>query len=495
MKASKSAAKVVTSATSAKSTKPQTSHKSRKPAAAAKIKAATTRTPKVSAPGKAPLRSNRPEGSIQAIREVFGYLRRYHGQVFVIKIDDALLERPLFPLLVRDIVLLHETGIHIVLVPGAKSSIDAVLSKYGVKTRTVNGVRVTSTEAMPLVKLGASNVANALLSLLSENEAHGVVGNWVRARAVGVVSGVDYKRTGRVEKINVDLMRGMLDDGLIPIVSNIGWNSVGQDYNLNSSELAVAVAQALKATKLFFVGGSAGIPVVAESRFAEPGELASGFFSNLDRKEGQTLLRDFPNALPAPARELVAHALQALEGGVERVHVVGGARDGILLQEVFSSAGQGTMFYVNDYDHVHPAEAADIPEILRIMQPYVDAGVLVQRTADDLAVDLEHYTVYKVDDVLHGCGALKPIGPGAAELLALVVDPAYAGRGTGGKIVDYLVQKARKAGIRKVFLLTTQTTDFFLRMGFREAPVTALPPERRKTWNPTRNSRVLVKPV
>jgi amino-acid N-acetyltransferase len=437
----------------------------------------------------------RPEGSIQAIREVFGYLRRYHDQVFVIKLDDALMGRPLFPLLVRDIVLLHETGIRVVLVPGAKTSIGAVLAKYGVKTRAVDGVRVTSSEAMPLVKLGASNIANALLSLLSENEAHGVVGNWVRARAVGVVKGVDYKHTGRVEKINTELMRGMLDDGLIPIVSNIGWNSVGQDYNLNSSELAVEVARALKATKLFFVGEQPGIPVVPGCRFAEPEEIRSGQFSNLDRKEGEALLRDFPSALKPAGRELIALALRALGGGVERVHVVGGARDGILLQEVFSSAGQGTMFYLDDYDHVHPAQASDIPEILRIMQPYVDEGVLVQRTAEDLARDLDHYTVYKVDDVLHGCGALKPIGPGAAELLALVVDPAYAGRGTGGKIVDYLVQKARKAGIKKVFLLTTQTSDFFLRMGFKEAPVTALPPARRKTWNPTRNSRVLMKTV
>jgi amino-acid N-acetyltransferase len=447
----------------------------------------------------------RPEGSIQAIREVFGYLRRYHDQVFVIKIDDVLMERPLFPLLVRDIVLLHETGIRIVLVPGAKSSIDAVLAKYGVKARAVGGVRVTSSEAMPLVKLGASSIANALLSLLSENEAHGVVGNWVRARALGVVGGVDYKHTGRVEKINTDLMRGMLEDGLIPIVSNIGWNSVGQDYNLNSSELAVAVARALKATKLFFVGEQAGIPVVADCRFAESEEIRSGLFSNLDRKEGEALLRDFPAALKPAARELIAHALRALEGGVERVHVVSGARDGILLQEVFSSAGQGTMFYLDAYDHVHPAQASDIPEILRIMQPYVDEGVLVQRTAEDIGRDLAHYTVYKIDDVLHGCGALKPIGatgktgfkPGtdAAELLALVVDPAYANRGTGGKIVDYLVQKARKSGIKRVFLLTTQTSDFFLRMGFKETPVTALPPERRKTWNPTRNSRVLMKTI
>jgi amino-acid N-acetyltransferase len=451
-------------------------------------------------PAQKPARGGtRPEGSIQAIREVFGYLRRYHDQVFVIKIDDALMERPLFPLLVRDIVLLHETGIRIVLVPGAKSSIDAVLAKYGVKTRAVGGVRVTSSEAMPLVKLGASSIANALLSLLSENEAHGVVGNWVRARALGVVGGVDYKHTGRVEKINTELMRGMLEDGLIPIVSNIGWNSVGQDYNLNSSELAVAVARALKATKLFFVGEQSGIPVVADCRFAEPDEIRSGLFSNLDRKEGEALLRDFPAVLKPFARELITHALRALEGGVERVHVVGGARDGILLQEVFSSAGQGTMFYLDAYDHIHPAQVSDIPEILRIMQPYVDEGVLVQRTAEDLSRDLAHYTVYKIDDVLHGCGALKPIGsktgPGAAELLALVVDPAYANRGTGGKIVDYLVQKARKSGIKKVFLLTTQTSDFFLRMGFRETPVTALPPERRKTWNPTRNSRVLMKTI
>jgi amino-acid N-acetyltransferase len=437
----------------------------------------------------------RPEGSIQAIREVFGYLRRYHDQVFVIKIDDALMKRPLFPLLVRDVVLLHETGIRIVLVPGAKTSIDAVLAKYGVKTRAVNGVRVTSSEAMPLVKLGASGVANALLSLLSENEAHGVVGNWVRARAVGVVAGVDYKHTGRVEKINTELMQGMLDDGLIPIVSNIGWNSTGQDYNLNSSELAVAVAREMRATKLFFVGEQAGIPVVRDCPFAETDEVRSGQFSNLDRKEGEALLKDFPAALKPGARELIALALQALQGGVERVHVVSGARDGILLQEVFSSAGQGTMFYLDAYDHVHPAQASDIPEILRIMQPYVDEGVLVQRTADDIGRDLAYYTVYKVDDVLHGCGALKPIGPGAAELLALVVDPAYAGRGTGGKIVDYLVQKARKAGIKKVFLLTTQSSDFFLRMGFREAPVTSLPSVRRKTWNQTRNSRVLMKTV
>ncbi len=432
---------------------------------------------------------------IQAIREVFGYLRRYRDQVFVIKIDDTLMDLPLFPMLVRDIVLLHQTGIRVVLVPGAKHSIDAVMQKYGVATRTVRGVRITTPESMQLAKLGASNVANVLLTLLSENAAHGVVGNWVRARAMGVIDGLDYKQTGSVEKVDAALLHGLLDDGLIPIVSNIGWNTVGRDYNLNSSELAVAVALAVKAGKLFFAGAEAGIPVVADCPFAEPGELRAGFFSNLDRDEGRALLRDYREALPPASIELVTLALQALNGGVERVHVVQGGRDGILLQEVFSSSGQGTMFYLNAYDDIHPAQAADVPELLRIMQPYVDAGVLVQRTGEDIARELEYYAVCKIDDTLQGCGALKPFGKSAAELYALVVDSAHAGRGIGGKIVSYLLRNARQAGIKRVFLLTTQTSDFFMRLGFREAAVSSLPPERRKAWSRARNSRVLVRGV
>jgi amino-acid N-acetyltransferase len=430
-------------------------------------------------------------GSIQTIREVFGYLRRYRDQVFVIKIDDTLMDLPLFPLLIRDIVLMHQTGIRIVLVPGAKHSIDTVLQKYGTRTKAVEGIRVTTPEAMPLVKLGASNVSNAVLSLLAENEAHGVVGNWVRARAIGVRKGLDYKQSGQVEKVDADLLQGLLDDGLIPIVPNVGWNRVGKAYNLNSGELAVAVAEALQATKLFFVGKEAGIPVAPAAPFAEASEVQSGVFSNLDRDEGESLLRDYPKVLGPRSKELLSLALKALVGGVERVHVINGARDGILLQEVFSSAGQGTMFYVNDYDHIHPAQASDIPEILRIMQPYVDQGVLVQRDAEDIGQDLEHYTVYKVDDVLHGCGALRPYGKTDAELSALVVDPAYAARGTGGKIVAYLLKRARKAGFKRVFLLTTQTSDFFMRLGFKEAPVSVLPAERRKAFNRARNSRVL----
>jgi amino-acid N-acetyltransferase len=429
--------------------------------------------------------------STHAVREVFGYLRRYRNQVFVLKIDDALMAKPLFSLLVKDIVLLQQVGIGVVLVPGAKHSIDKVLKTYKVDSKMHGDVRITTEEAMPLVKLGASNVTNVLISLLSENGAHGVVGNWVRARAMGVVNGIDYHHTGRVEKVDVQLIHNMLEDQLIPIVPNIGWNLVGKDYNLNSSELAVAVAKAVKASKLFFIGTEPGIPIVPECDFVDAGEKASGYFSNLDFEESGILLSRFDAHLKSEQKEIVSLALDACAGGVDRVHLVDGSKDGILLQEVFSSAGHGTMFYANQYGKIRPAQAKDIPEILRIMQPYVDATVLVQRTAEGIADDLENYSVYKVDDTLHGCGALRIFPDKTAELYALVVDSNYTGQGTGRMIVSYLIDKARKAGAKTLFLLTTQTSDFFMLNGFREAPLTVLPAEKQAAYNTDRNSRVL----
>ncbi len=425
------------------------------------------------------------------IREVLGYLTRYRSKVFVFKIEDSLLSKPLFSLLIKDIVLLQKSGIHILLVPGAKHSIDKVLKTYHVKSPMKDEIRITSDEVMPLVKLGASNVTNALISLLSENGVHGVVGNWVRARAIGVLDGVDYKNTGRVEKVDVPLIKKMLEDGLIPIVPNIGWNIVGKDYNLSSSELAVALAKAMRATKLFFIGLERGIPVVQNCDFVDENEKSTGLFSNLDLEEGNILLRDFSTQLLPMHRELVTLAMEACASGVDRVHIVDGSKDGILFQEVFSSAGHGTMFYANQYDKIFPASVEDIPEILRIMQPYVDLGVLVQRSAEMIANDLDRYSVYKVDDVLHGCGSLIQYPDDSAELSALVVDTQYAGKGTGRKLVSFLVDKAKKQGLKSVFLLTTQSSDFFMRNGFKEEPLTILPAEKLSAYNTNRNSRVL----
>lgn len=452
-------------------------------ATSAKKKSETTRN-----------RAGQGMGQVQGIREVFGYLRRYKGQVFVLKIDDSLLEKPLFSLLIKDIVLLHEAGIHVVLIPGAKRSIDKVMAAYSIRSPMQGNTRITTPEAMPLVKLGASNVTNVLISLLSENTAYGVVGNWVRARAIGVLGGVDYQQTGRVDKVDISLIRNMLDDHLIPIIPNIGWNVVGKDYNLNSNELAVAVARALQARKLFFIGTEAGIPVVSGCPFVEPQEAKSGIFSNLDPEEGRSLINTWGDQLKPHQIEILELALQACAAGVDRVHLLDGSKDGIFLREVFSSAGLGTMIYAREYDNLHPATPADISEILRIMQPYVEEGVLLQRTAESIGEELDFFSVYKLDDAVQGCAGLRPFAESkTAELYALAVDLSSSGKGLGRRIVEFLEIKARKAGLKSIFLLTTRTSDFFERLGFKETGLEALPAEKRAVYNTDRNSRILIK--
>jgi amino-acid N-acetyltransferase len=292
------------------------------------------------------------------------------------------------------------------------------------------------------------------------------------------------------------MLNRQLDQGLIPIIPNIGWNAVGKDYNLNSSELAVEVAKAMEATKLFFLGDEPGIPIVPDCGFVEPGELETGLFSNLDAKEGQKLLAKHGEALLPHHREWVALSVRALQSGVDRVHFIDGTQDGRLLQEVFSSTGFGTMFTISEWGDIHPAHPEDIPEMLRIMQPYVERGVLVQRQAEQLGEELDQFVVYKVDDALFGCAALNPYTKQkSGEIHGVIVDPSYSGKGVGRKLVDYLGERTKKLGLTKVFLLTTQTSDFFMRLGFEEGELSSLPEDRRKGFNKSRNSRIYLKRI
>ena len=433
--------------------------------------------------------------SVAATRDVLTYLSQYRGRLFVLRIEDDLLGAPLLPMLIKDIVLLQHMGIRTVLVPGARHAIDAALgSAGGARQAPPAGIgerRVTGEADMAAVMRGSANVANELLSLLTESGARAVVGNWVRARTAGVVDGVDYQRTGRVERIDADLLRALLDAGAIPIVSNIGWNAVGKAYNISSLELVVAVARALQAAKVFLVGTEAGVASVPCAGMELP-TRADGCYSSVDYRAAERLLERCGEQLGADAGALVGAAVSACAGGVDRVHIVDGRRDGILIDEIFSAAGVGTMFYADQYIDIVAAGAADVAEIMRLVQPQIDAGLLVSRTATDVAERLEDYFVYRVDDTVQGCAALRLLDGHSAEIESLVVSESYRGGGTGARLVSYLLQQARARGVHRVVALTTQSADFFMEQGFTEASPDALPAVRRHGYDRARNSRVLV---
>ena len=435
--------------------------------------------------------------SVAATRDVLSYLGHYRGRLFVLRIEDDLLGAPLFPMLIKDIVLLQRMGIHIVLVPGARRAIDAALGRAAGPRRRPPPVpagigerRITAEADMAAVMRGAAGVVNELLALLTESGARAVVGNWVRARTAGVVDGVDYQRTGRVERVDAGLLRALLETGAIPIISNIGWNAVGKAYNISSLELVVAVARELRAAKVFLVGAAAGV-AAAPCAGVELATRPDGYYSSVDYRAAERLLERCGAQLEADAGALVAAAVSACAGGVDRVHVVDGRRDGILIDEIFSADGVGTMFYADQYIDIAAARAADVPEIMRLLQPQIDAGLLRARSAADVAERLDDYFVYRVDDTVQGCAALRRLDDHSAEIESLVVSEGYRGSGTGVRLVTCLMQEARARGAQRVVALTTQSADFFMQQGFAEVSPDTLPANRRGGYDRSRNSRVL----
>src|SRR5436190_23012833 len=137
------------------------------------------------------------------------------------------------------------------------------------------------------------------------------------------------------------------------------------------------------------------------------------------------------------------------------------------------------MVYGNDYESIRPMKADDIGDVMRLMQPLIEEGILVRRSEDDLMAQQGDYVVYSIDDVVHACGALHDYGDGQAEIAAIATDPVYSHLSMGRKILSYLIEKADRLGMSRVFALTTRTVDWFEQLGFVEAPLDSLPARKR----------------
>jgi amino-acid N-acetyltransferase len=427
---------------------------------------------------------------VDLIREVFYYQSRFGGKTIVLKIDYPILNAPHFPQLLKDMAMLRATGIEIILVPGARGWIDAVLQEYDIESEYVDGVRIATEDSIPFIRMAAFDVANRLMTLLTAFQANAVIGNFIRARGIGVVDGVDFQHSGHVEKILKDPLQQILDQGMIPIFPCIGWNAAGKPYNLSSDEIALAVAEALQAEKLFFVTDSDGF---MENRFTLP----PGLVKNSDGRVARLSLEDAQEVLnlnagnPDPDLKYLELALTACRKGTERAHVVDGRMEGAILREIFSNLGIGTMVYGNDYESIRPMKAEDIGDVLRLMQPLIEQGILVKRTEDDLMERQGDFVVYSIDEVVHACGSLHDYGEEQGEIAAIATNPVYSHLSMGRKIVLYLIEKAARMGMSRVFALTTRTVDWFEQLGFAEVRLESLPAKKRATYNHARKSRIL----
>ncbi|MBN1686383.1 MAG: amino-acid N-acetyltransferase [Spirochaetales bacterium] len=409
-----------------------------------------------------------------SIREVFLYLKRFQGKSFVIKIDHPLTEAPVFPSLIRDLAELRNLGINILIVAGARERIDEVLTRYNIENTMQGAVRISSPDAMPFIKMAAFDVANRIMTVLTANEIRAVIGNWVRARTLGVVGGVDFMNTGKVERILTEQLEELINDGVVPIFPCIGWSSSGEPYNVSSNELASLLARSVNADKLFFVTKR---HLECPSRMTV--DEVDAFMKGAEGKDHELI-------------DLLTNARETCSRGVKRVHIVDGNLDGVILQEVFSNLGVGTMVYANQYEQIRKVRLEEIPVVLRIMEPWVQAGHLLRRTHSELLGEAESIYVYEVDGSLHGAVRFHPFNARQAEIAGLAVDERYVELGIGRELVQFLMENARANGYRELFVLTTQAFDWFRQLGFRQADILSLPEQKRQSYDPERSSRIML---
>jgi amino-acid N-acetyltransferase len=428
---------------------------------------------------------------VELIREVFHYQTRFEGTTMVFKIDCPVTEDPGFPGLVKDLALLAKTGFKVIIVAGAKENIDAVLKQYNIESKYISvdnfPVRITTKQTIPFVEMAAFDVASKFMTFLTASKAEALIGNFVRARGIGVQNGVDTEHSGIVDKIFADSLERVLNLGMVPILPCIGWSPSGKPYNVPSAEIALAVASALKAEKLFFL--SVHERLKGENPFIKDLEKRpDGSIVRLTPQQAEGLIKS--SSVPSQFLSELKLALNASRAGVHRVHLLDAREEGVVLKELFSNLGVGTMVYNDEYDSIRAFHSRDLPDILRMMEPLMQKGILIRRNPEQIQEKKADYSVLEIDGSVRACGALHNWGESQGEIAAVAIDPQYTDMGLGRKIVGYLVEKARKSKMKRVFVLTTQSQDWFETLGFKETPVETLPEQKRKVYDQTRNSKV-----
>ncbi|NDU85916.1 MAG: amino-acid N-acetyltransferase [Ferrovum sp.] len=419
------------------------------------------------------------------------YIHGFRGQTFVVAFGGEVVADGKFVALTHDLNLLQSLGVRLVLVHGARPQTETRLSQRGLTPHYVDGIRVTDGVALDCVIEASGTLGveiSALLSMgIAESPMAGsairvATGNFVTARPVGVVEGVDFQYTGRVRKIDAVGIERRLEDGEIVLLPPLGYSPTGEIYNLTVEEVATTAAVALQAAKLIFLTDTPGA-VNAH------GELASA----LSAQQAENLLQDTEQQ-PEDIRFYLPCAVRACRQGVARVHLLDRHRDGAVLLELFTSDGVGTLVTPDIPDVLRAATLEDVPGLLAVIEPLEAEGALVKRDRVLLETEIERFTVLLHDGRVIGCVALYPYPEeGCAELACLAVTPEFRNRGRGDVLLRHVVEQAQALGINQLFLLSARTGQWFAERGFEETEVSALPAGRQQLYNYRRRSKVFVK--
>jgi len=426
-------------------------------------------------------------------RSASPYIHVHRGKTFVIQINDRLIKSDRFIHFVHDLALLGSLGIKLVLIFGARASIESYLNEKNINSAYHKGIRITDVDTMEYVKTTAGKLLmhiQAKLSMglgntpMSNAQIRVNSGNYVSAKPLGVIDGENYAFSGAIRRIDVEAVENKLANSEIVVLPPLGFSITGEAYNLSAVAMAAQVASALRADKLIYVMEEKYLSIFMDNKPV----------NQLNQAEAQGLLTHVEEH--SDGYRYLKHGIEACVNGVERVHMLNREEDGVLLNELFTRDGSGSMITTTVYDVIRKATTNDIGGILDLIQPLEQQGILVARSREKLELEVSCFTLLVRDGVIIGSVALYPYPEESiAEVACLAIHPDYHNDGRGKQLLSEIEKEAKHQGMDRLFVLTTQSDHWFLKNGFTEMSIDTLPVQKQSLYNYQRNSKALIKTI
>lgn len=425
---------------------------------------------------------------VQWFRGAAPYIKAHRKKTFVILISDDLTQSDQFIGLINDIALLNHLGVRLVILHGSRSRIDQHLSRHDIKPKYNRNIRISDAESLPYIIQAINEVKTYLESHLSMglpntpmsgSEISLVSGNFITGMPLGVIDGIDMQHSGKVRDVKHEAMKELLDQNHVILLSNIGYSRTGEIFNLPAEELACEVARALIADKLIFIHNN-----------DDPSDRAD----TLSTQQCESLIAHPDTA--EDYKSLLIQAVKAIQSNVRRVHIIDQLVDGGLLLELFTRDGYGTMITNLFYEGIRAAKIDDVGGILSLIQPLESSGILVERSREQLELEINYFHVIEKDGMIIACVASIPDKTGQfTELACLAVHDQYRNSGFGEQLLQKAEHEARAKNIGTLFTLTTRTMHWFIEHGFSETHDFKLPDYKKTSQNLKRSSKVLTKQI
>ncbi|MBV8417986.1 MAG: amino-acid N-acetyltransferase, partial [Verrucomicrobia bacterium] len=319
------------------------------------------------------------------LRGILQYVTRFRDKIFVIAIDGKIIGSENFANILLDIAVLRSLNIKVVLVHGAGLQIEQAAQDQGINVSSSDGTGVVDETTLQLSINVASRLTNQIMGGLTQVDLRAAYANCIIAHPFGIVHGVDFQFSGKVERVDVQMLELFLNQEIVPVIPPIGFDGEGRTFRVNSDLVALEVAEALHAAKLIFLSPYDGLILEGQR------------IGHLVAPELEELLKKIKAYLPKGLLSKLEHAAQACRYGVPRVHLLNGNVNEALLAEIFSNGGVGTMVYSNEYEQIRRLYKKDIRAVISLIQQSIRSEELVRRTRAEILADIDDYWILEID--------------------------------------------------------------------------------------------------